>query len=140
MHRTLKQETLKPPSLNIRRQQTRFDAFRTEYNEERPREGLGDQVPASLYAPSTRPFPRRLRSIEYPLEFLLRKVTSHGRIGWQGASISISRSLEGEIVGLKHLDEILQVHFAHMRLGFIDEHHLELGLIRFPGKNWARVK
>lgn len=38
MHRTLKQETLRPPALTARTQQTRFDAFQAEFNQERPRE------------------------------------------------------------------------------------------------------
>jgi hypothetical protein len=36
MHRTLKQETLRPPAGTFRKQQTRFDDFLREYNEERP--------------------------------------------------------------------------------------------------------
>ena len=46
MHRTLKQETLRPPAATSRKQQVRFDAFRREYNEERPHESLDDRPPS----------------------------------------------------------------------------------------------
>ena len=48
MHRTLKQETLRPPAASMRSQQVRFDASRTEFNEERPHEGIANDVPAAL--------------------------------------------------------------------------------------------
>jgi transposase InsO family protein len=52
MHRTLKQETLRPPAASLRSRQARFDMFHLEYNEGRPHEALGDDVPASRYAPA----------------------------------------------------------------------------------------
>ena len=45
MHRTLKQETVHPPAPTLRSQQVRFDAFRREYNEERPHEALANATP-----------------------------------------------------------------------------------------------
>jgi transposase InsO family protein len=48
MHRTLKEDTTKPPAASLRAQQSRFDNFRYVFNNERPHEGLGNQVPASL--------------------------------------------------------------------------------------------
>src|SRR5205085_12384887 len=41
MHKTLKAEATKPPQAHARAQQRRFDAFRAEYNTERPHESLG---------------------------------------------------------------------------------------------------
>ncbi len=40
MHRTLKEQTTRPPAADRRGQQRRFDDFRREYNEERPHEAL----------------------------------------------------------------------------------------------------
>jgi hypothetical protein len=45
MHRTLKQETTRPPAATLRGQQRRFDRFRDEYNHERPHEAQGDRRP-----------------------------------------------------------------------------------------------
>jgi hypothetical protein len=55
--------------LSFGAQQRAFDRFRTEYNEERPHEALGQEVPASLYRPSLRSYPRQLPEQEYPTHF-----------------------------------------------------------------------
>src|ERR1700738_4240689 len=49
MHRTLKEDTTKPPALTLRLQQKKFDRFRQIFNHERPHEGLNNETPASLY-------------------------------------------------------------------------------------------
>ncbi|MFL5574710.1 MAG: integrase core domain-containing protein [Gemmatimonadaceae bacterium] len=41
MHKTLKAEACRPPEANGRAQRRRFDAFRAEYNTERPHAALG---------------------------------------------------------------------------------------------------
>ncbi len=65
MHRTLKQDTAKPPKADMNRQQIRFDEFRHEYNYDRPHEALDKKTPASVYEPSPRRFPEKLREPEY---------------------------------------------------------------------------
>ncbi len=114
----------------------RFDAFQEEFNQERPHEGIDDQTPASLYAPSNRPFPCRLGTIEYPSNFTVRKVAASGRIRWKGALVTIGHALEGELIGI----EEAHVFFADVRLGFLDDVRPELGLVRPPVNCWARVK
>jgi putative transposase len=140
MHRTLKQETLRPPAGTFRKQQTRFDAFRREYNEERPHESLDDRPPASVYASSSRTFPRRVASPTYPAGFDTRKVAASGRIRWKGAHVQINHALEGEWIGIERRDGVHQFYFADVSLGFVDDAKPELGLIRPPVTSWARVK
>jgi putative transposase len=140
MHRTLKQETLRPPAPTARTQQARFDAFQVEFNQERPHEGIGDETPSSLYTPSEREFPRRLRTIEYPSQFTVRKVAASGRIRWKSALVTIGHALEGESIGIEESDGMHHVFFADVRLGFLDDERPELGLIRPPVVCWARVK
>ena len=65
MHRTLKEDTTKPPAASLRAQQSRFDSFRYVFNNERPHEGLNNQVPASLYHPSSVRLPRKLPDFSY---------------------------------------------------------------------------
>jgi putative transposase len=60
VHRTLNQETARPPTDSLPAQQRRFDDFRAVYNNERPHEALGPKTPASLYQPSPRPYPERV--------------------------------------------------------------------------------
>jgi len=140
MHRTLKQETLCPPASCMRTQQARFDAFQTEFNQDRPHEGIDDETPASRYTPSPRAFPRRLTAIEYPTGFNVRRVAASGRIRWKSALVTIGHALEGEPIGIQEQDGMHHVFFADVRLGFLDDERPELGLIRPPVTCWARVK
>jgi putative transposase len=140
MHRTLKQETLRPPAGTFRKQQARFDGFRREYNEERPHESLADHPPSSLYVPSLREMPRRLEAPRYPELFQTRKVAASGRIRWNGAHVTINRALEGEWIGIERRDGVHQIYFADLSLGFIDDEKPELGLICPPVTSWARAK
>lgn len=54
MHRTLKRQAIKPVRQTCTAQQSNSDAFRHEYDDERPYEALGQRTPASQYAPSPR--------------------------------------------------------------------------------------
>jgi transposase InsO family protein len=60
MHGTLKAQTCAPPAATPAEQQERFDEFRAEFNDDRPHEALGQRPPKQFYAPSLRPYPRRL--------------------------------------------------------------------------------
>ena len=53
-------------------------AFRHEFNHERPHEALQMKVPAELYRPSDRPYPKHLKSFIYPGHYEVRKVSSNG--------------------------------------------------------------
>ena len=140
MHRTLKQETLRPPAGTFRKQQSRFDAFRREYNEERPHESLEDRPPSVLYTPSSVALPRRLDEPSYPAGFQTRKVAASGRIRWNGVHVTINHALEGEWIGIEQRNGVHQIYFADVSLGFIDDARPALGLIRPPVTSWARVK
>jgi transposase InsO family protein len=104
MHRTLKAEAIYPPSSTMKAQQARFDAWRNEYNEERPHEALGMATPSSVYASSPRPFPERMPEFEYPSSMNTRKVRQNGCIKWRGADIFVSETLINEIVGIEQIE------------------------------------
>jgi hypothetical protein len=80
MHRDLKAETTIPPAANRSAQQRRFNAFRTDFNEVRPHEAHRQKPPASVYQPSSRPFPNKLQAPEYPAHFEVRKVSTNSGI------------------------------------------------------------
>jgi putative transposase len=105
MHRTLKQETASPPAGNRRAQQERFDRFRKEYNEERPHEALGLKTPADYYRHSSRIYPERLRAVEYPSEWIVRRVSPGGQMRWGGKYVFVAHALSGEPVGLEQIDD-----------------------------------
>ena len=120
MHLTLKQEATRPPGMNSLQQQARFDAFRDEFNTERPHEALAMNMPAEAYAPSPRPY-RGLPDLNYPLHDRDVLVTACGRICMHRKKINISGVLAGQRVGIKEVDEgIWIVSFMHYDLGYID--------------------
>jgi hypothetical protein len=122
MHRTLKQHTASPPAANLREQQRRFQQFRCEYNQLRPHQALGQRVPASLYQPSTRYYPSRLREVEYGESLVLRRVQS-GEFCWKVDRVFLSRVLDGETIGLEAIDErYWRVWFSFYELGIFDGH------------------
>jgi transposase InsO family protein len=120
MHRTLKQETTRPPGMNSLQQQARFDAFLHEFNEERPHEAIAMKCPAELYQPSPRVY-QGIGELEYPLHDKSITVTSCGRICMHRKKINLSIVLAGQTLGIKEVDEgIWLVSFMHYDLGYID--------------------
>ncbi|MGA7315206.1 MAG: hypothetical protein WBX22_14655 [Silvibacterium sp.] len=101
MHRTLKEDTTKPPAASLRAQQSRFDNFRYVFNNERPHEGLNNQVPASLYIPSSIRLPRKLPEFTYPKGLLLRRVNNSGDISWHKNRVFISEVFRFEELGVE---------------------------------------
>jgi len=131
MHRTLKEATARPPRANLRRQQEAFDAFRREYNEQRPHEALGQRPPGDFYRPSTRDYPSRLLEPEYPDDWQKRKVSVGGQMKWNGSKIQISHALAEQVVGLRPIGEGLwTIYFASLELGQLDERRRRLTPIR----------
>ena len=121
MHRTLKAETASSPCADLALQQARFDVFRREFNEKRPHEALGQRVPASAYAASSRRYPERLPEVSYDAEQAVRRVRSNGQIKWAGGMMFVGEALTGELVGVsetEHGDWL--VRFADVELGYID--------------------
>ena len=121
MHRTLKQETTHPPGASRRAQQRLFDRFRREFNEDRPHEALGQATPASVYVPSPRPYPERLRPAEYPGGLTVRAVQKKGEFYWKSARVFLGEAFGYERIGLERLDErYWTVYFTTMALGVFD--------------------
>jgi transposase InsO family protein len=126
-HRVLKAETARPPAPNCPAQQQRFRRFVREYNEERPHEALGDQPPATRYAPSCRSLPRRVPPLDYPGHMEPRRVSSCGTISWNGAPLFVATALAGEYVAFEEVDDGLwTLHFATVALARYDERHRTL--------------
>jgi hypothetical protein len=120
MHRTLKQETTRPAGRNFLQQQARFDAFVSEYNNERPHEALGMKVPAEAYSASPRRYDG-LPELDYPFHDRDITVTCCGRICMHRKKINISHVLAGQKLGIKEVDDgIWLVSFMHYDLGYID--------------------
>ena len=120
MHLTLKQEATRPPGANILQQQARFDVFVPEFNQERPHEALGMKCPAEVYTRSRKPY-QGLLEPHYPFHDRIVVVTACGRLCLYRKKINLSRSLAGQAVGVKEVDDgIWLVSFMDYDLGYID--------------------
>jgi hypothetical protein len=71
------------------------------YNDERPHQALGNEVPAKHYAAAPRRFDGILREPNYGADHAIRRVRHNGEIRWQGNTIYINAALIGEPVGLR---------------------------------------
>lgn len=128
MHKTLKAETASPPAQNPRAQQKRTDQWRTEYNEQRPHEALGQRPPASVYQPSCVIWTPRVQPFDYGREFEdRRQVLPHGQIKWRGHLLHVNQALGGQQIALKRLNErYFEIYFRHVFLGILDDKQLEI--------------
>ncbi len=121
MHLTLKRETADPPAATGSKQQRRFDAFRQEYNQERPHEALQQRPPAQFFQVSRRPFPARVLPLEYPSSWQVRRVCSGGKFRQAGCLPFVSHALVGEYIGLEPLDDrYWRAWFGNYQLGVLD--------------------
>lgn len=132
MHRTLKAETTRPAGANSLQQQATFDAFKAEFNTQRPHEALAMKTPAERYAPSSRAYVG-LPDLSYPLHDRDIIVTNCGRICMHRKKINISHVLAGQKLGIKEVDDgIWLVSFMRYDLGYIDLEQRTLQTIDNP--------
>lgn len=127
-HRTLKLEVLhRPPFDDLIHAQHCFDEWREVYNFERPHEALGQQVPASRYRPSVRPFPRTLPPIEYGPDDIVRKVQCKGEFSFRGHSFRVSKCFHGYPIALRPTleDGKFSIYFCATKIGFVDLHQVK---------------
>jgi putative transposase len=132
MHLTLKTEATKPAAANVLQQQARFETFLARYNQERPHQALGMQVPAEVYTPSSRPY-RGLDDLEYPFHDWTATVTHCGRICYKNRKINLSQVFAEQNVGVKQVsDRTWLVTFMQYDLGYFDDETCRLEPIENP--------
>lgn len=137
-HLTLK-EAMEPPSPTWADQVKRFEAFRRDYNEERPHQALDQTPPARHYKPSPRPLPKQLPDPEYPREADVRRVRSSGEIKWAGTTLFVSEALVGEWVAIEEQETgELQMRFYAKPIGIIDKRHKRLQRVGVPARGHTK--
>ena len=99
-----------------------LDAWVQEYNSIRPNEAIGMNTPDEVYTKSERVYTGDYDELEYPMGFLVRKVTLSGEIILNGLRITIGHALRGWHVGLQPLDDGRKFHvfLADFLLGTLD--------------------
>lgn len=120
MHLTLKKETTRPAGANIFQQQATFDSFIDEFNNERPHAALEMKFPSEVYKPALRAY-EGLPEPYYPFHDLTVNVTNCGRLCLFRKKINLTRSLAGQAVGVKEVDDgVWLVSFMQYDLGYVD--------------------
>lgn len=118
MHRDIAWEIEGQVDGDLSAQQAALDVWRHEYNQERPHEALGMRRPAELYTKSARRFDPRPVELEYPADYLWRRVTRVGCIKLCNRLIRISEAVSGWQVGLQRTGpDRFNVWFGHLLLG-----------------------
>ncbi len=131
MHRTLKQDVADPPAATLFEQQARFDAWRQDFNTNRPHEALGQRCPATLYEPSPRGFPAEISAWVYPADHHVRRVDVKGYVKWRDGGIYLTEALRGETVALARRDDgDWTIRFRGFELAVLDE---QTNLVRRSG-------
>jgi transposase InsO family protein len=103
--------------------QRALDEWRTVYNLERPHEALGQQVPASRYAPSPRAMPHTVPVVEYDDGEIVRTVSSPGsHISFKGRRWRMPQAFRGERVAIRPTakDGLYAVCFGAHQIAKID--------------------
>jgi hypothetical protein len=120
MHLTLKTQTTRPAGGNSLQQQSQFDDFLEEFNNERPHEALHMKCPAEVYTPAIRRY-GGLPELAYPFHDRVIHVTNCGPICLHRKKINLSTAFAGQALGIKEVEEgIWLVSFMEYDLGYID--------------------
>ena len=120
MHLTLKKEATRPAGQNILQQQAKVDDFLEEVNHDRPHEALAMKCPAEVYLPSLRQY-HGISEPHYPVHDRTVVITSCGLLCLYRKKINLSKSLAGQAVGVKEVDQaIWLVSFMDYDLGYVD--------------------
>jgi putative transposase len=115
-------EAIRPPQSTCVTQQRAFNSFRRLYNDERPNAALQERTPTSLYHPSRREYTGTLPPVEYPGDFIVKRVTNAGTIRLRKRLPFIANALKQHPVGLEEIEDgIWSIHFCRVLLGRVDE-------------------
>ncbi len=96
------------------------DDFLEEFNRKRPHEALAMKCPAEVYVPSPKPY-LGIPEPHYPFHDRTVVVTGCGRLCLYRKKINLSKSLAGQAVGVKEVDQgIWLVRFMDYDLGYLD--------------------
>ena len=121
-HRTVKDELLRRRLFeDLTAAQRAFDAFRYEYNFERPHNAIDLHTPSAHYRPSKRVFHEQLTEPEYDDGRDLRLVNYKGYLSIHSRRYFMSDSLIGKTLELKLLsDTEVGLYYGNFRVAKLD--------------------
>lgn len=122
MHADIAREIERRIPGGIAANQIALDCWVTEYNSVRPNEAIGMKTPDEIYTKSERKYIGDFDEIEYPMGFLVRRVSHNGKIKINTIPVQIGTPLAGLQVGLKpHIEDgIFDVFLTDFLLGTLD--------------------
>ena len=121
MHRDIRFEVQGVVKGDLDQHAASLEIWRREFNEKRPHEALNMKTPAEVYKKSTRKYKGTPDKIQYPDNFIERKVHQTGNIRINDRDVFITSSLRGWTLGLRPRNaDDLEVHFADLNLGSIN--------------------
>jgi transposase InsO family protein len=119
MHADMSGDLQASPADSRATQQRACDRWRKQFNDVRPHEALQQRVPSELYVAS--PCHPRPRLSIRPAGWLVRLVTSSGRVRIHGELYAISTGLRGHCIDLQPLDGLRwRVWFHDLDLGELE--------------------
>jgi hypothetical protein len=76
------------------------------------------KTPSSVYVPSERRMPKRLKHYDYPSHFKVRRVSRNSGIHWRHRWVLVNRTLAEEYIGFEEIEDgIHNVYFCDMLIG-----------------------
>ena len=120
MHRDLKAEATRPPSVNLTAQQRRFERWQHTYNHERPHESLDQHPPAEFYQASARRLGENDKPLVYPPDQEVKVVSVSGHLAHEGRNYHVDDAFAGKRVGLRQNQAgRTELYFANVLLGHL---------------------
>jgi transposase InsO family protein len=116
--------------------QRELHAWRDVYNQQRPHEALGMDVPAQRYHASPRGFNDRSsddgRTLQWAADLTMRKVNAVGRMSFGGVSYQVGEAFAGEPIGLRATRErgVHELYYGRWRVGTLDERDKKVAIDR----------
>ena len=139
MHRDMAWEVEVKADQDASTQQATLDVWRRTFNEERPHEALGMQVPKDRYQTSPRKFHSEPVELVYPPGYLVRKVGNTGDVKIHNVRVGISTALRGLYVGIEPTQgNRLAVWYCKLCLGQIDLEAQKFQAATSPKKTTTR--
>lgn len=119
MHRDLGELQLTPAKTRGAQQQE-CDRWTVDFNHVRPHDSLGGKTPSEVYRPEERR-PITIHVPNYPHEWCTRRVSTEGRLCFEGDVVRLGHALSRRLVGLRHETGLRwRVFFFEVDLGVIE--------------------
>lgn len=136
MHNDIRFDLEDNPLGTLDTQQAACDAWRHEFNNERPHGALNMKTPRDIYKKSARRFKTQLIACRVSMDF--RRVIAHGGFWWKGVCVPLGRAFTGFDIGVETVgDDVYRVWFFDLDLGYFNPNDDNVRVRPWPKKEEA---